>query len=96
MVVGGIDLEVLKRDLKYLSTEVSLGRTKMGEAERNIVRLEEKISGLTEALSSLDRALHGRYVSQVEFLPIKRLVYGGVGMVLTGVLAAVLGLIIVR
>ena len=59
----------------------------------------EKISVLTERIEHLigrfdkfEQLAETRFVTQAEFSPIQKLVYGGVGIVMTLVLATVLGL----
>lgn len=56
--------------------------------EKDIVRLEGVISALKDKMSN--------FVSKDEFSPIRALVYGMVGMALTGVLSAVLAKIVTK
>ncbi len=56
------------------------------KTEKDVVRIESSISALKEKIATL--------VSKDEFSPIRALVYGMVGMALTGVLSAVLAKII--
>lgn len=63
----------------------------------------EKISVLTERIEHLigrfdkfEQGAERHFVTQAEFSPIQRLVYGGVGIAMTAVLATLLGIALVH
>lgn len=61
----------------------------LNERLKNAIRA---IEGLTEKLEEME----DRFVTRKEFTPIQKLVYGGVAIVLSGVLGAVLSLVFVH
>lgn len=60
------------------------------EAEKVSV-LTERIDNLIERLDRFEKIAETRFVTQAEFTPVQKLVYGGAGIVLSLVLAALLG-----
>lgn len=55
-----------------------------------LYRLDE----MRSAVERIEEKIDSNYVSRVEFEPIKRIVYGIVGLVLTSVIVALLALIL--
>jgi len=66
------------------------------EDSEKISVLTERIEHLISRFDKFERVAETRFVTQAEFSPIQRLVYGGVGIVMTVVLATLLGLAIVH
>lgn len=62
----------------------------------NIATLSGKVSVAIRDLDDLKRMLRSDFVTRAELDPIKRLVYGVVGLVLTGVIGGLLGLVILK
>lgn len=58
----------------------------------NIDWIKKDIGEIKEAL----KCLSSEYVTQVEFRPIRQLVYGLVGLILIAVVGALLALVIIR
>lgn len=58
-------------------------------------RLDERTRHMEEHLATLVHRMERDYVIQADFLPVKRLVYGLVAIILTGAAGAVGRLIIV-
>jgi len=52
------------------------------------------ISYMKEKLTRIDSQLLGNFVTKEEFEPIKKIVYGLVGLILVGVVGAILALIL--
>ena len=66
------------------------------EDSEKISVLTERIDHLIDRLDRFEEMTETRFVSRGEFTPLQRLVYGGVGIVLSMVLAAVLGLTLIH
>lgn len=57
--------------------------TAINSVNKDIAKTNERINNLNK-----------QYVSQAEFLPVKALVYGGAGIILTAVLSALVYLVV--
>ena len=57
-------------------------------------RLDERTANLTVAVDDIKRRLNEKYVTMDEFKPIRAIVYGFVGIVLTGVVVAIVALVV--
>ena len=66
------------------------------EENEKVSVLTERIDNLMERLDRFEEIAETRFVTRVEFSPVQKLVYGGAGIVLSLVLAAVLGLVILH
>jgi len=66
------------------------------EENEKVSVLTERIDNLMERLDKFEEIAETRFVTRVEFSPVQKLVYGGAGIVLSLVLAAVLGLVILH
>lgn len=60
----------------------------------NIALLQQDIGYIKEKVASIDLKLEKDYVTREEFEPIKRIVYGMVGIIMTSVLLAIILLVI--
>ena len=58
--------------------------------------LTERIGHLIERLDRFEKSAETRYVTVDQFGPVQRLVYGGIGIVLTAVLVAGLTAVIIK
>ena len=63
--------------------------------ETEIAVIARDIKYIKNEMGEIRAVLHEGYVTQDEFEPVRRLVYGGVAVVLVAVLTAVLGLVII-
>lgn len=59
-----------------------------------LARIDERTKRLEEDFIDFKEQLSSKFVTKEEFLPIKNIVYGGVGLTLVTVVGAVLYLII--
>lgn len=62
--------------------------------ETTLALIKQKLDSLGEKIDKIDKSLECDYVTQDQFDPIKRIVYGMVGVILLGVVAALFALII--
>ena len=58
-----------------------------------VSRLDERMKGVQAELKGLREALD-KYVTQVEFSPIRLLVFGMAGLLLSSVIAAIIGTVL--
>jgi hypothetical protein len=85
-----------------MSEEPKIERRKeYGTFETQLATLSERVCGLTDricdvrtALAEMRLLLEKKYVEKVEFDPVKRIVYGVVILILTGVAVAVINLVV--
>jgi hypothetical protein len=66
------------------------------EENEKVSVLTERIDNLIERLDKFEEIAETRFVTKVEFSPVQKLVYGGTGIVLSLVIAAVLGAVILH
>lgn len=52
-----------------------------------LARIEERLISVDKATAQIFKDMHTRFVTRDEFLPVKQVVYGMVGVLLLGVLA---------
>ena len=79
--------------LETLDTKVQLLYQEMEHMNREMGEFKERTQkDMTEVKKKLDE----KFVSQVEFKPVKQLVYGLVGLVLTAVFAGLIGLVVIQ
>lgn len=60
-----------------------------------LIRIDERTKALSRKFDDFEKG-QTSYVSKIEFEPIKKLVYGMVGLVLTAVVLALIGLVIIK
>ena len=58
--------------------------------------LTERIDNLIERLDKFEVSSETRYVTKVEFGPVQKIVYGGVTLVLSIVISAMVGVVVLR
>ena len=56
-----------------------------------LARIDERTKGTEEAVKEIKNQLQTHYVTQDEFRPIRMLIYGMVGLMLTSIVGALLG-----
>ena len=59
----------------------------------SMARLETTANNTSREVREIREALHDDFVTRTEFEPVKRLVYGTVGLILTAVVLALIGLV---
>ena len=62
----------------------------------NLEVMANDLSYIREDVTEIKSQLRGSYVSKDEFEPIKKIVYGLVGLILVAVVGALMGLVIVK
>lgn len=65
-----------------------------GTALETLYRIDERTLTLARDFKQLKESVESSYVTQLEFEPIKRLMYGMVGIALTSVILAVLAIVL--
>ena len=66
------------------------------EETEKVSVLTERIDNLIERLDKFEEIAEARFVTRVEFTPVQKLVYGGAGIMLSLVLVALLGIVILH
>ena len=65
------------------------------ESERTkIALIQQDISYMKDKLDGVDQKISTHYVSREEFEPIKKIVYGMVGLILVAVVGALVSLVV--
>ena len=67
----------------------------MSEATE-IVAIKKDIAYLVKKVDKIDASLEAKYITKLEFDPIKKLVYGTVSVILVGVMTALVRLILIQ
>ena len=65
-------------------------------AFNDITNIKEKIGEINTKIGEIDKKLEQSYVTIKEFEPIRNLVYGLVGLILLGVITALIKLVILQ
>lgn len=82
-------------EINSLNVDVGIIKSQMNDMKRQNDRIEKKIDGMTYAsqndLDEFKREVKETYVTKESFDPVKRLVYGTVGLILIAVVGAVIG-----
>lgn len=60
----------------------------------SIRQIDIKLEYLTKELDEIKLSLNSHFVTQEEFKPIKLLVYGAVGLILTSIIIAAIGVVV--
>lgn len=68
--------------------------TKIALIQNDVGYLNKRFDSFEKKLDSVDEKLNSHYVSKEEFEPIKKVVYGLVGLILIAVAGAVVSLVI--
>lgn len=63
-------------------------------SDTKIALIQQDISYMKDKLDNVDQKISTHYVSRDEFEPIKRIVYGMVGLILIAVVGALVSLVI--
>lgn len=66
------------------------------DLKEKTLKLEEMIDSSKDEYESVIDSLEKNYVRKETFSPVQRLVYGVVGLILSGVVVALLGLFVVK
>ena len=66
------------------------------EETEKVSVLTERIENLIERLDKFEEIAETRFVTRAEFSPVQKLVYGGAGIMLSLVLVALLGIVILH
>jgi hypothetical protein len=66
------------------------------ETKVAVAELGTDVKYLKEKIDNIDRKLDAQYVTQDEFDPIRKLVYGIVGLILTAVVGALISVVVNR
>lgn len=61
-----------------------------------IVEIQTKMTYMQSDLKEIKVSLREKYVTKTEYEPVKKIVYGMISLVLTAVLGAVLGLVVIN
>ncbi len=62
----------------------------------DLALMAKDIEYIKKQLSHIESKIENSYVTREEFKPVRTIVYGFVGLVLTSVVGALLGLVIIR
>ena len=64
--------------------------------DSEIVAIKKDVAYLVKKVDSIDEKLEAKYITKLEFDPIKKLVYGTVSVILVGVMTALVRLILIQ
>lgn len=80
--------------------DIAILKTQIADSREDISTTQQMITGvsakLDEKFKTLNTKLDNQFVSKVEFFPVKNIVYGMVGLLLTGLLTFTLGQVLVQ
>lgn len=64
--------------------------------EVDLAVMAKDISSIRDDVTEIKLQLESKYVTQVEFDPVKKVVYGLVGLILVAVAGAIIALVVVK
>lgn len=59
-----------------------------------LARIDERVAGLQRSVDELKEKIERDFVTRDQFGPVQKIVYGGVGIILTACLVALIGLVV--
>lgn len=68
--------------------------TKIALIQQDMQYVKEGMKDLKDGMDEVNKKLNDRYVSKEEFEPIKKVVYGLVGLILVAVVGAIISLVV--
>ncbi len=68
----------------------------MHHDEGMLARIDERTTAILSRLDHIDRRLDEDFVTSEEFAPVKKVVYGLVGLILTAVAGGLVGLVVLK
>lgn len=71
-----------------------MSKTEKFSIESNLAVLLEKVERIEIDIAEIKETIKKDYVSQGEFRPVKNIVYGLVGIILTAVIGAIISLVV--
>ncbi len=86
---------IIMADLNDRELLVQIG-TKLEGLSEIVKETRQSVSDLNRKMEDMESKMKDRFVTKEEFEPIKRLVYGVVGLVMTAILLALVAQIIVQ
>lgn len=78
---------------KAIQSEISHLRT---EVKEKVERIESSITTMKREVDDVLETVEKDYVRKETFVPIQKIVYGVVGLILTAVFAAIIGMVIIK
>ena len=88
-------IEVAHDQIKVLLGDVTGLRGDINKLDNRLGQLEIRIVNLDKLMDKMDRTyLDERYIDKATFIPVQKLVYGAVGMILLAVLGGLVALVL--
>ena len=69
-------------------------KTKMAVMQNDIDYIKEGMNDIKTAVNDIKKNIEEQYVTRAEFAPIKQVVYGIIGLLITAVFGALLSLVV--
>ena len=85
---------VIVRSPRDILNQIVVNSMKEEDQSSLLIRLDERTSTIQKDLASIKKELDGRFVTVDQFEPIKKIVYGMVGIILLTFMGALVALII--
>ena len=96
-----VDIAVIQRDVVSLQKEIAALQRDTAALQRDTASIQkdfvivpEHILYIKSQVTSINKCLTEKYVTKEAFEPIKRLVYGMVGLILIAVVMAVVNVVV--
>lgn len=67
---------------------------KIALIQKDVSYMKEKFDEVKEQISGMDGKLNSHYITKEEFEPVKKIVYGLVGVILLAVVGAIVSLVL--
>lgn len=71
-------------------------KTKIALMKKDIDYIKKAVDDLKKSVDEVKKNTEENFVTKAEFAPVKQIVYGLVGLVLTAVVGALIGLVILQ
>lgn len=70
--------------------------TRLAVMANNIEYIKSELTEVKGEVKEVKESLEAKYVTQTEFDPVKKIVYGIVGLILTAVVGALVSLVVMK
>ena len=85
--------EVIQIDIKMKKDSETL-KTKIAVMQNDIEHIKGSLGEIKSVVEEIKKNMEDKYVTKTEYTPVKQIVYGIVGLILTTVFGAMLSIIV--
>ena len=77
-----------------MAKDVETVKTKIAVMQNDIEHIKGAMDDIKKIVDDIKKNIEDQYITKAEFAPVKQIVYGIVGLIITAVIGALLGIVI--